>query len=315
MNTLEERLQAREAFRDALLEAGAVSAGFAEAAPVDADVMEQLKRWTSEGRHAGMDYLVRHIALKGNPETVLPGARTVISVAFSYFPEKWRDSDLPYIAAYAYGDDYHDVVRQRLTPVIERFRAEYGGDWRICADSAPLAERYWAMKTGIGRSGRNGCVIIDGAGSFVFLAEILTTVAFPPDVESNRKCIGCGKCVRECPVGAIREDGTIDSRRCLSYLTIEHRGEWDATGEEVMKTHNGRNTLYGCDRCLRVCPHNEDARPSAIDEFRLRQSYSGLTAGYCLRMTQEEFSRLFRRSAIKRAKLSGLLRNASNLEN
>lgn len=303
----------KEALRAAILEAGAVSAGFAEAGPVEAVVTEQCKLWTSEGLHGGMDYLLRHIPLKANPEAVLPGVRTIISVAFSYYPAVWRDSGLPYIAAYAYGDDYHDVVRQRLTPVVEKFRDEYGGDWRICADSAPLAERYWAMKAGIGRLGRNGCVIIDGTGSFVFLAEILTTLPFPPDKESVRECIGCGKCISECPGRAIREDGTIDSRRCISYLTIEHRGNWDERGERVMETHTGRNTLYGCDRCLRVCPHNENAEPTALKEFRLRESYSLLTPDYCRQMTQEEFSRIFRHSAIKRTKLDGLRRNASNL--
>lgn len=296
-----------------VMAAGAVAAGVAAAADISPEAAARFAEWLGEGAHAGMDYLERHASLRLNPSSVLEGAVSVISVAFSFAPEEWRSGSLPGIAAYAYGDDYHEAVRSRLNGAVSRLRDALGGEWRVCIDSAPIAERYWAMRAGIGRMGRNGCVIVDGHGSMVFLAEIVTTLAVEPDEPSDLRCMDCGACLRSCPQGALRGDGTVDSRRCLSYLTIEHRGEWEGEMLEAMQTPAGRNALFGCDVCLRICPHNRGVKPSEVAEFRLREEYSALTAERARALTQPEFSALFRRSAIKRCKLAGLLRNARNL--
>lgn len=303
----------KDAIRNLISEAGACAVGFASAGLIEDCVAEDYGRWIGEGCNAGMGYLERHAPLRRDTGNVLSGAMTVISAAFSYAPAQRRDDGMPVISCYAYGEDYHDVLRRRLTPAVERMKREYGGDWRICIDSAPLAERYWAMRGGIGRLGRNGSVIIDGYGGLCFLAEILTTLEIEPDRASEKACAGCGACVAACPTGALRPDGTVDARRCLNYLTIEHRGEWTVEMAEAMHTEKGRNTLYGCDICQRVCPHNHDIPATDIEEFRLSEKLSALSAADVIGMSREEFSSFFKGSAIKRARYEGLTRNAGNV--
>jgi epoxyqueuosine reductase len=303
----------KEYIRHTLIKAGAVEAGFAEAAPVEEKFMHLYTSWIEEGCHSGMDYLRRHIPLKAHPRHVLEGAATVISTAFSYAPAEFRAPALPSIACYAYGSDYHDVLRRRLSPAVEEFKTRLGGEWRICIDSAPLAERYWALKCGIGINGKNGSVITKKSGGYIFLAEILTTLSVAPDKPSKEGCKECGACVKACPQSALRPDGTVDSRRCLNYLTIEHRGPWAAAEAEAMLTDAARRSLFGCDICLRVCPHNRDAAPADIPEFQMRDSIRSLDAARVAAMTQPEFSAIFKGSPIKRAKLDGLRRNALNI--
>lgn len=301
----------REAIRRYLLETGAVAVGFARAEPISATAAADYNSWIASGCHAGMDYLVRHTPLRLHPDNVLKGAKTVISTAFSYNPPVRRSPNLPVIATYAYGDDYHDVLRRRLTPAVDVLRENLGGEWRICNDTAPLAERYWAMRTGIGRRGLNGSIIIDGYGSRIFLAEVLTTVEIAPDTPSERRCMGCEACISSCPGKAIGTNCHIDARRCLSYLTIEHKGPFPPN-TDVLHTTAGQRTLYGCDICIEVCPHNRNVPTTTILEFTLRPAIATLTAAQTAAMTQPQFSEIFRGSAIKRARLAGLQRNAAN---
>lgn len=296
-----------------LQESGCCAVGFAVAEPVDKDIVDKFDAWLDTGMNAGMDYMRNHREIRLDPRLLLDGARTVISLAFNYNPPRKRDESLPMIAAYAFGDDYHDAIRKRLAPVIEKLREEFGGEYRVCIDSAPIMERYWAMKAGIGVLGMNGSVIVGEAGSNVFLAEIVTTLAIEPDSPSADFCERCGKCIDACPTNSLRSDGIIDCRRCLNYLTIEHRGEWTENASvEAMATKEGRATLYGCDRCLSVCPHNLKAPATGIEEFQPRESVLKLTAEEVISMTQEDFSRTFKASPIKRAKLAGLRRNAKS---
>ncbi len=301
----------REGIRRCLLETGAVAVGFARAEPISTAAAADYDSWIATGCHAGMDYLVRHAPLRLNPANVLEDVKTVISIAFNYNPPIRRSSKLPVIATYAYGDDYHDVLRRRLEPVVTLLRETLGGNWRICIDTAPLPERYWAMRSGIGRRGLNGSVIIDGYGSRIFLAEILTTTEISPDTPSERRCIECGACIRACPGKAIGQECHIDTRHCLSYLTIEHKGDFPPD-IDVLHTSAGQRTLYGCDICIEVCPHNHNVPTTTISEFTLRPAIATLTACQASAMTQPQFSETFRGSAIKRARLAGLQRNAAN---
>lgn len=299
----------KEDIRRMLLETGAVAAGFARASAPDDGVAGQYARWLADGCHAGMRYMERHEALRRNPENVLPGVTTVISMAFSFNPAVRRDDSLPKVAAYAYGLDYHDVVRSRIRPVAESMASLLGGDWRICIDSAPLPERYWAMRAGIGTLGLNGAIIIDGFGSRVFLAELLTTVAIDPDEPSFRRCPGCGECVRRCPGGALREDATVDCRRCLSYYTIEHRGPFPPDIAPLCSEEAG-NVMFGCDVCLDVCPLNRHLPPSAIEEFAMLPAVASLSRETVAALSPSQFSTLFKGSPIKRCRLEGLRRNS-----
>ncbi len=310
----------KETIREEILATGAVAVGFAEAAEVDSVAMESYKTWIADGNHASMDYLARHEALKTHPRHVLEDVATVISIAYSYAPSEWLAPALPVIAAYAYGDDYHDVLRRRLEPVVAALKQLYGGNWRICIDSAPLAERYWAVKSGIGKRGLNGSVIVDGYGSYIFLVEVLTSLRMTPDAPSEAFCRRCGECLKACPQKALLSDATIDCRRCLNYLTIEHRGPWEDEELAAMQTPAAKHTLFGCDICQRVCPHNQDIPSTEIPEFHTREgmmealSRLFYTPEGIKSMTQTEFSTLFKGSPIKRAKLDGFLRNAANLK-
>lgn len=305
------------------MDSGAVAAGAAVAGEVDPEAFERYRLWLEGGNAAGMDYLRNHLPLRRDPRLLLQDAKTIICCAFPYGQAEERDPQLGHIATYAYGDDYHDAIRRRLGKAIESFDtlpgtvAEENGlqRWRICIDSAPVMERYWARVAGVGSRCANGMIHVEGYGQKVFLAEIITTL--PPEIicdlsgqeECESPCDNCGACRRSCPGKALGEEGTINARRCISYLSIEHRGDWDAEGEEVMSTPAGKECIYGCDTCVMACHLNRECPPSTIPEFKLRASLKNLSRKEASQLSQEEFSRIFKGSAIKRTKLTGLLRN------
>lgn len=298
--------------------AGAQKAGFTRAEAVDDEVMRRFMQWLEAGNHGAMQYMANHLPVRNDPRLLAddPGsARTVMSCAFSYYHPERQDSDALF-AMYAHGDDYHEVLRERLRPLAEMLQAE-GFTARICIDTAPIFERYWAVRSGVGFIGRNRQLIVPGMGSYFFLAEIVTSAELEPDEPCTLTCGDCMRCVRACPGGALRADGNFDGRLCLSYLTIEHRGELpmhlrapgDGNGNRLIADALG-NRVYGCDECQSVCPHNVSPPHTGIEEFRLRPSLRNLTRDNILEMTQADFSVTFRHSAVKRAKLAGLQRNA-----
>ena len=306
--------------RAILREAGAVAVGVVEAITVDPGVTDAYDKWLSRGGHAGMSYMESHGNLRSDPRKLLPDARSVIACAFSFAPAPEDDIAPGCIAAYAYGLDYHDVLRARLQEAIRKIDPHAEASWRICIDSAPIHERYWARKAGIGFIGRNGALIIPGHGSMVFIALVLTSLSLPADSPSEDQCAGCGRCLEACPGHAIATDATVDSRRCLSYLTIEHRGPHTSPESlATLSTPAGVRCLFGCDICLRVCPHNRQIPATDIAEFRPLPALRRLTEENtspdslrtrCRTLSQEEFSRIFKGSPIKRTKLAGLRRNA-----
>lgn len=276
------------------------------AGTVDTESEKRYRRWLEEGCNASMDYLSRHADLRSDPRLLLQGAQSVICCAVSYWHP--QASQTPYFAAYALGSDYHEVLRRRLSAAAAEITEAFGGETRVCIDTAPVDERYWAEHSGLGVTGRNGCLIVGNCGSMCFLGEILTTIELPCHSSEKKlhTCGDCGKCIRACPTGALRGDGTVDARRCLSYLTIEHRGDF-AEGTDL----HGR--LYGCDICAKVCPHNALPEVTDIAEFVPREEVVALTPEQVASMSQEDFSRIFTHSAVKRAKLEGLRRNARTL--
>lgn len=237
-----------------LLSAGASAVGFADAAPVDASYREAYNRWLQRGDSGALEYMSRNEDLRFDPRTLLPDAATVVSVAWNYLPSRLRSPDLPFIARYAYGRDYHKALRSLMKPICREAEDVFGCKWRICVDSAPMAERYWAVKSGVGFIGRNGALIVPGKGSWMFLSEILLTQKVEPDEELSLRCEDCGACLRACPCGALRDDATVDVRRCLSAATVE--------GTPLESDYHGEPHLLGCDRCQEVCPHNRGAMPS-----------------------------------------------------
>lgn len=286
--------------------------GVASVANVGNEVYAEYLRWLERGYGADMGYLRHHEEIRRNPELLLEGARSIITFAFSYHSDlsEKRAADLPGISEYALGDDYHEVIREHL-----RHLCALLPEWsctRICVDTAPIMERYWGWRSGLGYIGRNGALIVPDMGSRVFLAEIVTDLDIKPLQPLDMHCEECDACLRGCPTGALKQGAVIDCRRCLSYLTIEHRGDWvEAEAVEAVNTPAGRNTLYGCDRCITSCPLNRIAsRYPLLPGLEPREEILHLDAGKVREMDQEEFSRTFKRSAIKRAKLAGLKRNA-----
>lgn len=280
-------------------EAGAVTAAFAPCHPVDDQNCAIFDSWLESGNAAGLEYMRRYGDIRRDPRLLLDGAKSILCCAFPY----GQSHNGSLFSDYALGDDYHEVLRRRLTAVASMMESLVAGSaTRICVDTAPIRERYWAQQAGIGFIGLNNQLIVPGVGSKVFLAEVLWTSAADYGRPVGNDCVGCGACVRCCPGKALDGRGHIDCRKCLSYLTIEHRDELP-TGLRL------NDKIYGCDICQDVCPHNRHT-VSPLPEFLPRPAVVGLTREDISAMTQEQFSAIFTHSAVKRAKLAGLQRNA-----
>lgn len=275
---------------------GAIAAGCALAARVDDEVIEYYEKWIEEGKNGTMDYLARYADIRFDPRKLLAGAKTVISLAFPYRPAGGYHH--PLIADYALGQDYHYVLKKRLKLVTDFMCENYGAVSRICVDTAPILERYWAAKSGVGFVGRNRQLIVPGVGSGVFLAEIVTTLPLTPDICSGDECDDCRACVKACPGGALSEG--FDANRCRSYLSIEYRG--------ALESPLGR-CVYGCDICQRVCPHNNSEPPEPLEEFRPDPRLLKIDGETMGKLTPGDWRRLTKASAMRRISLAQLKRN------
>lgn len=296
--------------RSVILEAadatGACAAGFVAVTAVSSRSTEIYRDWIAQGRHGGMVYLEKYAEVRDNPAMLLDGAQSILCLAFAY--RSAHTPRHPLFADYALGEDYHEVLRKHLAPVASLMeQCAEGSHTRICVDTAPLRERYWAVKAGLGYIGLNNQLIIPGKGSAVFLAEILWTASVTPSEPcAVETCLQCRRCVEACPGAALDGNGGLDARRCLSYLTIEHRGAFP-DGFSLA----GRK-IYGCDICRDVCPlGNAGADLPVLGEFIPDKRLMSLTEKDVSDMSQDEFSQIFRHSAIKRTKLAGLLRNSA----
>lgn len=288
--------------------AGACSWGISDAGSLPSDIHKKMTDWVRQGFHATMTYLERHLDLKKSPDAVLPQCRSVLSFAFPYYHDVPRRQDAPVISRHAFIDDYHSILKRVLQPLASYIKEEFGGKTRICVDSAPLAERYWAVKSGVGSLGKNGLLFVPGYGSWVFLAEILTTAPLPPKKgEANgapmlAACENCDRCMKACPGSAIH-DSLIDSRRCRSYLTIENKQE------KLPEDINLHNRIYGCDICQEICPANEVIGKGA-QCFKIHSELTNLTFDKIKELDEESFAGLTQGTPMQRIKLYQLKRNA-----
>lgn len=293
------------------LRLGFSACGFASVGPVQEEVFARWREWIARGENDCLKYMENHALIRLNPQELLPQARTVISLAVNYYPATPMPEDNPRIAYYAYGRDYHEVVKGMMQQLVQYIHNHVDSDAgvRLCCDTAPIFERYWAQRAGVGFAGRNSQLIIPGAGSYFFLGEIITTLDIEPSQPLGDTCKGCRRCIEACPVGAISDDGRVDARKCISCQTIENRGDIPRQVAERM----GKR-VYGCDTCQVVCPHNSKACATTVPEFAPHSELSSLTYHRLKSLTREEYNTIFRHSAIKRAKYEGLMRNVAALD-
>lgn len=292
-----------------LLKAEAQRLGFLACGIAKSDFLEdeapRLEQWLRQGKHGEMGYMANHFDLRLDPRKLVPGAKSVISLAYNYFtPPLQEDPEAPKLSTYAYGRDYHKVVKARLEPLMA-FIKEHFGDvaMRAFVDSAPVLEKAWAERAGIGWRGKHTNVIRQGQGSFFFLCEIIADLELEPDAPATDHCGTCRRCIDACPTDAITPYG-VDGSRCISYLTIELK---DAIPEEF--AGKLENWAFGCDICQQVCPWNRFSTPHTEPQFAAKPELMGLSKDDWKGMTEVVFDRLFEGSAVKRTKYTGLKRN------
>ncbi len=270
-----------------------------------------LRTWCAKGMNGDMGYLARNIEKRINPESLVPGAKSVIVTGLNYYTDnKQEEPDVPVISRYAYGTNYHDVITKKLKMILEFIRDLIpGADGRCLVDSGPLLEKAWAVEAGLGWQGRHSIVINSKIGSFFFIGTVIIDAELDYDgpFEKNR-CGNCTICIDQCPTHAINEDGTIDARKCIANLTIENRG---AIPEEIVPKIGRR--VYGCDRCQEVCPWNGNAKPHKNAEFELPDALKHMKREEWLNLTMEQFNKLFRGSPVERRKYEPFMRNVTTV--
>ena len=297
MTSLDERTDA--------VKAAAIEAGFARVAvaPVEEADGEVFRGWLAQGRHGEMAYLARNVEKRLAPATLVPGSRSVICLAVPYAPATPPDDTL--LARYARGRDYHRVLKKRchrLMDLIREIAPDFEG--RAFVDSAPVMERHLAAEAGLGWIGRNGCLIVPGLGSYVLLCEIVCNLPLRPDSRVESACRDCDACVGACLTGALADPPLVDARRCISYLTIEHRGPIAPDLRARMGVR-----LFGCDACQAVCPHNRDL-PAGDPELLRDSPLGGAGVAEVLAWTWDDWDVATRGSACRRASHEMFLRNA-----
>ena len=294
---------------------GFSACGVAKAEAVDASTVHRFSEWLASGMNGDMVYMSKNEDKRLDPCRLLPSARSVIVVALNYYPAKHLPADGFQFAYYAYGKDYHDVMRKRMTAFAHSLRihdvrentfdseACYRG--LICCDTVPVLDRYWAWKSGIGWIGKNTSLIIPGSGSFFFLGEIITELECDEyDSPMSSRCGSCHRCLDACPTDALCSEYMLDARRCLSYLTIENR-----VGIPSALASKMGDCIYGCDRCQQACPHNRFSTPTTVEEFMPSDDFLSMDRADWHNLSRDDYQRLFRGSAVKRARYEGLKRN------
>ena len=294
------------------LAAGFTHVGVARAEPMDEEA-RRLEAWLNQGKHGTMRWMENHFDKRTDPTKLVPGARSVVSLLYNYYPEDDSPSrEAPKISRYAYGEDYHRVIRAKLRELVAQWEAFVGApiDGRVFVDSAPVLERDWARRAGVGWTGRNTLLIHPRAGSYFFLAEIISDLELTPDGAIRDHCGTCTACVDACPTEAISPGGyVVDGSKCISYLTIELR---EAIPEEFAGRMAG--WAFGCDICQEVCPWNRFSEPHDEPAFAPHPELPTMSSRERTEMTEEVFRRVFRKSAVKRAKWVGLRRNLDFLD-
>ncbi|MFN3665831.1 MAG: tRNA epoxyqueuosine(34) reductase QueG [Sediminibacterium sp.] len=280
--------------------------GIAKAVVLDEDA-RRLEKWLNQHHHGSMQYMENHFDLRIDPTKLVPGAKSVITVLKNYYPSAEQSSDAPRISKYAWGKDYHEVIRAKLHEFLDLIKKEYGDiQGRGFVDSAPVLERSWATRSGAGWIGKNGNLITKSNGSFFFIATLIVDIELPYDDPFAKDFCGtCTKCIDACPTDAILDNKTIDGSKCISYYTIELK---DALIPAEMKGKFD-NWMFGCDTCQDVCPWNRFSKPHHEPAFNPIPAILNLNTKEWEAMSEENFKQLFKHSPLKRSKFKGIQRN------
>ncbi len=280
--------------------------GIAKATKLDDDA-RRLESWLNKGMHGSMKYMERYFDMRIDPSKLVPGARSVITLLLNYFPKEKQTDDSLKISKYAYGKDYHEVIKEKLNILIELIKQHVGNmHGRGFVDSAPVLERTWAQRSGLGWVGKNGNLINKEMGSFFFIATLITDLDLEADEPFAKDYCGtCTRCIDTCPTDAILPGKIVDGSKCISYFTIElkemlipveMKGKFD-------------NWMFGCDICQDVCPWNRFSKPTNETEFTPIPEILDLSTKEWEAMTEEKFKTIFRHSPLSRSKLTGIQRN------
>jgi len=280
--------------------------GIAKAVKLNEDAA-RLELWLQQGFHASMQYMERNFDLRVDPALLVPGAKSVIALMLNYFPSQQQKAEAPKISKYAFGKDYHEVIKGKLNNFLFILKEKIGDiHGRGFVDSAPVLERSWAQRSGLGWIGKNGNLITKQQGSFFFIATLITDLELLyDDPFAKDYCGTCTKCIDACPTNAILDNKVIDGSRCISYFTIELK---DMLLPDEMKT-KFQNWMFGCDVCQDVCPWNRFSKPGTEAAFTPVTEILNLTTKEWENITEETFKKIFKDSALKRAKYKGIQRN------
>jgi len=285
--------------------------GIARAVQLDDDA-RRLEQWLMNGYQGNMSYMERYFDLRIDPRKLVPGAQSVITLLMNYYPKERQNEQAPKISKYAYGIDYHEYIRSKLNLFLEELRNEVGEvNGRGFVDSAPVLERAWAERSGLGWIGKNGNLITKKAGSYFFIASLIVDLPLEYDPQFAKDfCGSCTRCLEACPTGAIPEPGLIDGSKCISYLTIELKDE--IIPEEFKGKMEG--WAFGCDICQEVCPWNRFAQPHQQEALQPIPEILNLSTTEWEDMSEEVFRKLLKHSPIKRSKWKGMQRNLGFLK-
>lgn len=304
-----DKAQMQQLIRQKAMELGFCAVGIAKA-----DFLQQesayLENWLRQGCEGELAYMRNHVALRTDPRQLVDGARSVISAACNYFSPGCQPAGSYKISRYAYGRDYHEVVRQKLKRLFEFVRSlEPGARGRVFVDSAPVMEKTWAARSGLGWIGKNTNLISKEHGSFLFLGEIILTLELEEDAPQKNRCGTCTRCIDACPTGAL-SPYALDARKCISCLTIESR---QAIPE--MFKNQWKDRIFGCDICQEVCPWNLKATPHSEKAFQPLPEIAAFGKADWENLTQKDFEQIFQKSPLRRAGYAGLKKNIRFLKN
>ena len=294
----------------AKIKSAADALGFLSCGISKADFLEDeaplLEQWLNQGHHGSMSYMERHFDKRLDPRLLVPGAKSVVSLLLNYHTDKKQaDPKAPKISSYAYGKDYHFVIKEKLKELMQIIHREIGEvNGRVFVDSAPVMDKAWAAKSGLGWLGKNTNLISKQVGSFFFIAELIIDLELDYDTPVTDHCGSCTACIDACPTDALLQPYQIDGSKCISYLTIELK-------ENIPTEFKGQmdNWAFGCDICQTVCPWNRFATPHDEPAFEPQEELLNLTKSEWQEMTSVVFNKVFKNSAVKRTKFEGLKRN------